>query len=222
MSNSGFPIPMVDHLVSSTSAVFLIDDDKAVRTSLSRALHKRGFQLQTFETAKQFLDAYDPSQPGCLVLDYGLPQMDGLKLQEILAERDINVPIIFISGHGGVRETVQAMKGGAIDFLEKPFRQEVLVDCINTAFEADVQRRAAERDRNSALTRFAKLTQREKEVANIMIANPSSTSSKEIGRELDISPRTVDHHRARILEKMEIGSVAELIDLSIPPSDRMA
>ncbi len=223
MSNSGFPIPMVDHLVSSTSTVFLIDDDKAVRTSLSRALHKRGFQLQTFETAKQFLDAYDPSQPGCLVLDYGLPQMDGLKLQEVLAERDINVPIIFISGHGGVRETVQAMKGGAIDFLEKPFRQDVLVDCINTAFEVDVQRRAAECDRNSALTRFAKLTQREKEVANFMIANPSSTSSKEIGRELDISPRTVDHHRARILEKMEIGSVAELIDLSIPPpSDRMA
>lgn len=212
---------MTDQSLSSTSTVYLIDDDASVRTSLSRALHKRGYRLQTFETAKQFLDAYNPSQPGCLVLDYGLPQMDGLALQQVLADRDINVPIIFISGHGGVRETVKAMKAGAIDFLEKPFRQSVLVDCINTAFATDTKRRAIERNLNSALNRFAKLTQREKEVANFMIKNPSSTASKEIGRELNISPRTVDHHRARILEKMEIGSVAELIDLSIPQSDRL-
>ncbi len=204
-----------------TSTVFLIDDDAAVRTSLSRALHKRGFHVLTFETAKQFLDSYDPAQPGCLVLDYGLPQMDGLKLQKVLAERDINVPIIFISGHGGVRETVQAMKAGAVDFLEKPFRQSVLVNCINAAFAADEERRAAELDLTSARNRFAKLTSREKEVANFMISNPSSTASKEIGRELNISPRTVDHHRARILEKMDIGSVAELIDLSIPQADRL-
>lgn len=220
MSNTGSSLLMADQMVSSTYTVFLIDDDKAVRTSLSRALHKRGFQLQTFENALQFLDTYDPSQPGCLVLDYGLPQMDGLQLQDVLAERKISLPIIFISGHGGVRETVKAMKGGAIDFLEKPFRQDVLVDCINTAFEAETRRRVVDRERTSALNRFAKLTQREREVANFMIANPSSTASKEIGRELNISPRTVDHHRARILEKMEIGSVAELIDLSIPQSDR--
>ncbi len=221
MANSGCAIKMANQLVSSIYTVFLIDDDKAVRSSLSRALHKRGFQLQTFETAVQFLDAYDPSQSGCLVLDYGLPQMDGLELQEVLANRGLNLPIIFISGHGGVRETVQAMKGGAIDFLEKPFRQDVLVECINTAFAADRQRREIERERKTALNRFAKLTQREKEVANFMIANPSSTASKEIGRELNISPRTVDHHRARILEKMEIRSVAELIDLAISPSDRL-
>lgn len=212
---------MCDQTLQSPYTVYLVDDDHAVRTSLSRALHKRGFRLQTFESAKQFLDAYDPTHRGCLVLDYGLPEMDGLKLQEVLADRNINVPIIFISGHGGVPETVKAMKAGAIDFLEKPFRQGVLVDCINTAFAADAQRRAIERDRNSALSRFAKLTLREKEVASFMIANPSSTASKEIGRELNISPRTVDHHRARILEKMEIGSVAELIDLSIPPDDRL-
>jgi FixJ family two-component response regulator len=175
----------------------------------------------TFETALDFLDVYDPSQPGCLVLDYGLPQMDGLKLQQVLAERQISIPIIFISGHGGVPETVQAMKAGAVDFLEKPFRQGALVDCINTAILADREKRAEDYHRNSALQRFAKLTLREREVANFMIANPSSTASKEIGRELKISPRTVDHHRARILEKMEIGSVAELIDLSIPHADRL-
>ena len=111
--------------------------------------------------------------------------------------------------------------GPFIECNSKPFRQDVLVDCINTAFEAETKRRAEERERTSALNRFAKLTQREREVANFMIANPSSTASKEIGRELNISPRTVDHHRARILEKMEIGSVAELIDLSIPHSDRL-
>lgn len=212
---------MVETPPPHTSTVFLIDDDADVRTSLSRALNKRGFTVRAFESARAFLDAYDPSQRGCLVLDYGLPQMDGLKLQKVLADKKINIPIIFISGHGGVPETVQAIKAGAIDFLEKPFRQKALVDCITAAFLADQERRAADVDRLSALERFAKLTLREKEVANFMIANPSSTASKEIGRELDISPRTVDHHRARILEKMAIGSVAELIDLSIPDADRL-
>ncbi|AKS46955.1 two component transcriptional regulator, LuxR family [Octadecabacter temperatus] len=211
---------MID-TASNVSTVFLIDDDVKVRTSLSRALITRGFKVMTFEAAFDFLDVYDPSQPGCLVLDYGLPQMDGLKLQQVLAERQISIPIIFISGHGGVPETVQAMKAGAVDFLEKPFRQGALVDCINTAILADREKRAEDYHRNSALQRFAKLTLREREVANFMIANPSSTASKEIGRELKISPRTVDHHRARILEKMEIGSVAELIDLSIPHADRL-
>lgn len=204
----------------NASIVFLIDDDVKVRKSLSRALITRGFKVKTFETALDFLDTYDPSQPGCLVLDYGLPQMDGLELQKVLAERQFNIPIIFISGHGGVPESVQAMKAGAVDFLEKPFRQGALVDCINAAILADGAKRAEDNQRISALQRFARLTLREKEVANFMIANPSSTASKEIGRELNISPRTVDHHRARILEKMEIGSVAELIDLSIPEADR--
>ena len=212
---------MVEEPTDQASTVFLIDDDEDVRTSLSRALNKRGFTVRAFESALTFLDAYDPSELGCLVLDYGLPQMDGLKLQKVLAERQINIPIIFISGHGGVPETVQAIKAGAVDFLEKPFRQKVLVDCITAAFLADKKQRAEALDRISALERFAKLTLREKEVANFMIANPSSTASKEIGRELNISPRTVDHHRARILEKMNIGSVAELIDLSIPFADRM-
>ncbi len=202
------------------ATVFLVDDDADVRASLSRALIKRGFQVVTFADALQFLEAYDPEQSGCLVLDYGLPEMDGLKLQQVLSERQIGIPIIFISGHGGVPETVQAIKGGAVDFLEKPFRQKVLVECIEAAFAADAEQRTRDKERILALSRFAKLTQREKEVANFMIANPSSTASKEIGRELNISPRTVDHHRARILEKMNIGSVAELINLSIPQSDR--
>jgi FixJ family two-component response regulator len=146
--------------------------------------------------------------------------MNGLELQATLAERDITIPIIFISGHGGIPDSVQAMKAGAVDFLEKPFRQHVLVDCITSAFTNDLLTREIETNRRTALENFATLTSREREIADFMISNPSNTASKEIGRELNISPRTVDHHRARILEKMEIKSVAELIDLSRSMTDR--
>lgn len=200
---------------SSKSTVFLVDDDPKIRTTLSRALTKRGFTVRAFETAVDFLGAYDASEPGCLVLDYGLPEMNGLELQTLLSDQEITIPIIFISGHGGIPESVQAMKAGAVDFLEKPFRQHVLVDCITAAFATDMAAREKQMDRQSAQEKFASLTTRETEIAHFMIAHPSNTASKEIGRALNISPRTVDHHRARILSKMDIKSVAELIDLSI-------
>jgi FixJ family two-component response regulator len=196
------------------STVFLIDDDDRIRTSLARALTKRGFRVDSFSSAESFLEAYDPTQAGCLVLDYGMPGLNGLGLQKQLSEKGIPIPIIFISGQGGVPETVQAMKAGAIDFLEKPFRQVDLVGCIETAFVTDSNRRKAANATKIARSKFERLTVREKEVALFIIGHPSSTSSKEVGRELKISPRTVDHHRARILEKMSITSVAELIDLS--------
>ncbi len=202
------------------STVFLVDDDRKIRTTLSRALAKRGFNVRTFENAADFLDAYDAAEPGCLVLDYGLPEMNGLELQTVLSSKQIIIPIIFISGHGGIPESVQAIKAGAIDFLEKPFRQHVLVDCITAAFATDMAARKKQVVYQSARQNFASLTAREKEIANFMMANPSNTASKEIGRELNISPRTVDHHRARILAKMNIKSVAELIDLSITVADR--
>lgn len=200
---------------SSQSTVFLVDDDPKIRTTLSRALTKRDFTVSAFENAADFLAAYDASQPGCLVLDYGLPEMNGLELQTILADQLITIPIIFISGHGGIPESVQAMKAGAIDFLEKPFRQHVLVDCITAAFATDMTAREKQMERQSAQQKFASLTMRETEIAHFMIAHPSNTASKEIGRALNISPRTVDHHRARILGKMDIKSVVELIDLSM-------
>ena len=197
------------------STVFLVDDDDRIRASLARALGKRGFHVSCFASAEAFLAAYDPDQPGCLVLDYGMPGLNGLDLQKRLVADYIAIPIIFISGHAGVPESVQAMKAGAVDFLEKPFRQNVLVDCIEAAFKRDLETRATRASSKSARSKFDQLTAREKEVALFMIANPSNTSSKEVGRQLDISPRTVDHHRARILEKMAIHSVAELIDLSV-------
>ncbi|MGC3937558.1 response regulator transcription factor [Roseobacter sp. EG26] len=195
--------------------VFIVDDDDDIRTSLSRALRTRGYLTETFSSATDFLDACGPDQSGCLILDYGMPGMSGLELQELLVTRGYSLPVIFITGHGGVPESVRAMKLGAIDFLEKPFRQEVLIKQIDAALELDAQgRRGRDRARN-AKERFEKLTDREKEIAEILVSNPSSASSKDVARHLDISPRTVDHHRARILEKLRVNSVAELVDLCI-------
>lgn len=206
--------PDLNLIPSGTSTVFLVDDDDRIRTSLARALDKRGYNVVTFASAEAFIEAYDPKLPGCLVLDYGMPSLNGLELQKRLADDNVSIPIIFISGHGGVPETVQAMKAGAVDFLEKPFRQTTLIACIKTAFVTDREERNAKEVSQSARERFARLTAREQEVARFMIRNSSNTSSKEIGRQLDISPRTVDHHRARILEKMEMKSIVQLIDLS--------
>ena len=196
-----------------TPKVFLVDDDSGIRSSLSRALTKRGYEVEAFASAEAFLELYDPNQPGCLVLDYGMPKMNGLELQATLNERGYAIPIIFITGHGGVAESVQAIKSGAIDFLEKPFRQDVLVERINAAFEIDSTARVETQSTTQARADYNNLTDREREIANLMISKPSDASSKEIARTLDISPRTVDHHRARILEKMNVRSIAELVDL---------
>ncbi|GFE50220.1 DNA-binding response regulator [Roseobacter cerasinus] len=195
--------------------VFIVDDDEDIRTSLSRALRTRGYTTEVFASAQAFLEGYNPDQPGCLILDYGMPEMSGLQLQELLVTQGYGLPIIFVTGHGGVPESVQAMKRGAIDFLEKPFRQDALLTQVDAALELDTQRRAGRDRARNARVRLGKLTEREREIAQIFVSNPSSASSKDVARQLDISPRTVDHHRARILEKMCVTSVAELVDLSI-------
>jgi two-component system response regulator FixJ len=201
--------------MSDTDAVvFIVDDDKDIRTSLTRALRTRGFTVQTFDSAQAFLDAYDGEQPGCVVLDFGMPMMSGLDLQEHLNTMRCPLAVIFITGHGGVPESVLAMKAGAVDFLEKPFRQAVLVDLVETALGLSREKyEARERSRGIKL-KFDRLTAREEEIVARMISNPAEVSSKEIGNYLGISPRTVDHHRARILEKLEVSSVVELIDLA--------
>ncbi len=199
-------------MTQQDAVVFIVDDDDVIRSSLSRALEMRGFTTRSFASAASFLDAYDDTQPGCLVLDYGMPEMSGLELQDVLLERGHRIPTIFITGHGGVSESVRAMKGGALDFLEKPFRQETLVERIREALEKDARARKGRFMENSIRSNFDRLTDREKEITELLVTNPSSTSSKQVARALDISPRTVDHHRARILEKMEVTSVVELVD----------
>ncbi|MGB7244187.1 MAG: response regulator [Sulfitobacter sp.] len=194
--------------------VYIVDDDEAIRVSLARALRTRGYAVVAFPSAQAFLDGYVPEQTGCLILDYGMPDMSGLELQEHLVARKISIPIIFITGHGGISESVRAMKLGAIDFLEKPFQQETLVKQIESAFQMDASARRIRDKTDSALALFGNLTEREKEVAKLLVTHPSSSTSKDIARHLGISPRTVDHHRARILEKMRVQSVAELVDVA--------
>lgn len=194
--------------------VYIVDDDVDVRSSLLRAMRIRGFAAEAFATAAEFLKKYDQNQIACLILDQGMPDMTGLELQSQLNASGASLPIIFITGHGGVPESVQAIKGGAIDFLEKPFRQSELMACIRNAF-AQAESNNANKKRNRALEeRFSRLTPREWEIVNHIVANPSEVSSKEIGRHLAISPRTVDNHRARILEKLGVNSVVELMAIT--------
>lgn len=199
----------------SEPCIFIVDDDGGIRSSLSRALQTRGYRTRVFASAQEFLDSDASDQHGCLILDYGMPGMTGLELQQRLIAQRRKLPIIFITGHGGVREAVEAMKYGAIDFLEKPFQQALLIQRIEAAFALDAETREREKIGKAAHDRLESLTDREREVAHYLVLNPGRSSSKEVARHLDISPRTVDHHRARILEKMNVSSVADLINLCI-------
>jgi two-component system response regulator FixJ len=201
-------------MVENPLTVFVVDDDEAIRTSLSRALGKRGFRVETHASANSFLEAYIVGRPGCLVLDYGMPGMNGLELQRALNAMGSDLPIVFVTGHGGVPESVQAIKGGAIDFLEKPFRQTALIERINLAMDIARSQLAAREVGQRKRAQFDRLTARELEIVERMIERPSETSSKEIALWLGISPRTVDHHRARILEKLGLKSVVELIAIA--------
>ena len=195
--------------------VFLVDDDADIRGSLARALELRGYVVRPFASAQDFLDTYDQGLSGCLLLDYGMPKMDGLQLQKRLRDMGSQLPVIFITGHGGVPESVEAMKMGAVDFLEKPFKQSVLIDRIEAALETDRRQRTAQMQTSGIVARFQSLTDREKEISLLLATRPGQNSSKEIAKLLGISPRTVDHHRARILEKMDVGTVAELVETSL-------
>lgn len=204
--------------VEPALTVFVVEDDDGIRTSLARALAMRGYSVETHDSAGSFLAAFEtaPSgdRPGVLILDYGMPEMNGLELQAHLNGRGATIPIIFITGHGGVPQSVQAIKGGAMDFLEKPFRQSALVERIEQGFQIVRERMAILENSRRHRARFDRLTAREMEIVERIIEAPSATASKEIAQHLGISPRTVDHHRARILEKLGIKSVAELIALA--------
>lgn len=194
--------------------VYIVDDDEAIRTSLGRSLTLRNYRVRSFDSATGFLNGWDGKTLGCLILDYGLPDLSGLEVQRELNERGSLLPIVFVTGHGGVPESVKAIKAGALDFLEKPFPQAELVERIEAAFEQSrhaYQSRSKDQARSE---RFSRLTGREFEIANWIIANPAGATSKEVALQLGISPRTVDHHRARILEKLGVRSIAELISLA--------
>jgi len=194
----------------SEPIIFIVDDDEAVQQSLSMLVETVGLNAQSYGRAEDFLDAYDPAQAGCLLLDVRMPGMSGLKLQSKLAAEGINIPII-ITGHGDVPLAVQAIKAGAIDFIEKPFRDQVLLDNIQKAIELDVQTRREQAEQADVEAKIALLTPREREVMDLLVLGKFN---KVIAYELGISQKTVDFHRAHILEKMGVGSVVELLRLT--------
>jgi len=189
--------------------VYLVDDDPSILKALPRALRQHGLDVEAFSSATEFLESYT-DKPGCLILDLSMPEMTGLELQAELSARKISIPIIFITGHGGVPESVQALRAGAIDFLEKPFMPETLLQRIDEALAQDHRDRTRFQEREDIRIRFSRLTDRERDVFRMLVESSSVPSSKIMARELDISHRTVEHHRSRILEKTLTASVPEL------------
>jgi RNA polymerase sigma factor (sigma-70 family) len=190
------------------ATVFVVDDDRAVASSLKALIESVDLRTAVFATAQAFLEQYDPRDPGCLVLDLRMPGMSGLQLQETLAARGIAIPIIFITGHGDVKMAVRALKGGALDFLEKPFHDQDLLDRIQQALAADAQRRRGAESRAALHRRIDSLTPREREVMNLLV---QGKPSKAIATLLGLSCKTVEFHRARVMEKMRARSPVELI-----------
>lgn len=195
--------------------VFVVDDDEAVRGGLQQLLQTIGLNVQTYASADEFLASYRPGQAGCLVLDIRMPGMGGLDLQEQLARQGIQLPIIFLTGHGDVPAAVRALKGGAMDFLEKPFNSQVLLDLIQQAIRRDADTRTRVAEELEVTRRLTTLTEREREVLDMMTGGKAN---KVIAMELGISERTVEFHRGKIMKKMQARSLAELINMVHMPA----
>ncbi|MDM0106323.1 response regulator [Variovorax sp. J22R24] len=197
--------------------VFIVDDDEAYRDSVKELVSSVGLPAETFSSALEFLDAFDPARPGCLVLDVRMARMSGLALQERLSKMGATIPIVFISGHGDIAMAVKAVKEGAVDFVQKPYREQQLLDAIDEALRRAALRRAPGSDAQQALAkRVATLSPREREIMDLAL---KGLPSKVIAKELAISHRTVEQHRSRLLEKLDVGSITELLRLNLerPP-----
>lgn len=193
--------------MTDVQTVFLVDDDQGMRDSLTLILDLAGYRVRSFASPQGFLDAFSSADHGCLLLDQRMPEMTGLDLQAALLERSCLLPIIFLSAFGDVPTTVRAIQGGAIDFLEKPASKEILIERIESAFAEDRRRRLEAASENGILERFRQLTPREQEV---LALTTQGFTNKDIARQLGISPRTVENHRARMMEKMRAANLAEL------------
>lgn len=198
--------------VSGGGLVYLVDDEPSVRRALTNLLRAASLEVMSFATAEEFLAAASgDSGPACLLADLSMPGMGGLELQELMRERGLNLPIIFISGRADVRSGVQAMRGGAVDFLEKPLLMQHLGPAIERALEHDRGRRAVLADRAALQARAERLTPREREVFTLVA---KGLANKCVGAELGATEKTIKVHRARVMEKMEAGSLAELVRMA--------
>ena len=188
--------------------VFIVDDDEAVRASLRLLLKSVGIAATAIGSAREFLARHDASQPSCLLLDIRMPGMSGLELQQALNLRGQIIPVIFITGHGDVPMAVEAMKNGAFDFLQKPFRDQELIDRVQLALAKDKENRVALSQHSKIRAHFESLTPREREVLDLMTRGKPN---KVMAADLGISQRTVEIHRARVMEKMEASSLAQAV-----------
>ncbi len=188
--------------------VFVVDDDDAVRDSLRMLLKSAGVHAEAYGSAQEFLSSYEASQTGCLVLDVRMPGMSGLEMQHELNLRGLTMPVIFITGHGDIPMAVEAMQHGAFDFLQKPFRDQELLDRVQRALVRDMENRARLRHTDRIRERLASLSPREREVLDLVT---QGKANKMVAGDLGVSQRTVEIHRAHVMQKMEAGSLAELV-----------
>jgi two-component system response regulator FixJ len=196
----------------SEPTVFIVDDDQAVARSLRWLIESVRLKVETFASAQAFLDGYDAAKPGCLVLDVRMPGMSGIELQERLTAQRIRVPIIFITGHGDVQMAVRAVQAGAFDFIEKPFNDQDLLDRMQRAISFDSERRERDTQRAQLGALFTSLTPREREVMDLVV---EGMSNKAVANTLGLSAKTVEVHRAKVMEKMNARSVSDLVRMSM-------
>ncbi len=192
--------------------VFVVDDDEGIREVLGLLLETVGQRYESYSSAIEFLDAYDASKGGCLVLDIRMPQMSGLELQEKLNEQGSLLPIIFITGHGDIQMAVEAMRRGALDFIRKPFREQDLLDRINEALAFDAGQRKNIAERQQLVDKVATLSEREREVFH-RVAN--GEMNKVIAQDMGISARTVEVHRSQVMKKLGVRTLAQLVRIKI-------
>ncbi|MGO4151847.1 response regulator transcription factor [Cupriavidus basilensis] len=195
--------------------VFIVDDDEAMRDSLTWLLEGNGYQVRSFTSAEQFLSAYDSGQVSCLILDVRMPGMSGPELQERMIAENINIPIVFITGHGDVPMAVSTMKKGAIDFIEKPFDESELRSLVERMLQKARTDHSAAREQRAAKDLLGKLTTREQQVLERIVAG---RLNKQIADDLGISIKTVEAHRANIMEKLNVNTVADLLRLALSKS----
>ena len=196
--------------------VYVVEDDEAVRDSLELLLKSDSKPVKTYESANAFLKDYSDKMAGCIVLDIRMPGMDGMELQKKLNDKHSILPIIFVTGHGDVPMAVDAMKEGAVDFIQKPYREEALLEKIETALEQDQEQRKSLDEKQEIIRRVKSLTPREREIMDRMIAGQAN---KVIAIELEISQRTVEIHRSRVMHKMGTHSLAHLVRMVLSVKD---
>ncbi len=202
--------------MTNEPTVFVVDDDDAVRRFLTGLIQSIDLKVEAYASAKDFLDAYEPNRPGCLLLDVRMPGMSGLELQRELAERSIDLQVVILTGHGNVPVAVQAMKAGAVDFIEKPFNNELLLDRIQAAVAQSLRSDSEREKHGETLRRLDTLTPRERQVFDLVV---TGETNKSIAHRLKISEKTVEIHRAKVMRKMRARSLASLVHMAVSLQD---